>query len=159
MIKSKKVLSLVLALITLISVWGFSTSANAANTTDTAITQFGASFFYYTYHTPARLKQDWSPVYVYITDGKRDRVYVRAYGTNNISASTKVNETVDPDISSYPVDHVTCYRGIEHSVHSYIYEDDYDFALLGFRCPNVLGDEISGWWSPDSALTHTDAHM
>ena len=55
------------------------------------------------------------------------------------------------------VKRVTCQRGTQYSVRSYIYESGYRYARLGLSTNWLEGDTISGVWSPDSAGTYTIA--
>lgn len=145
----KRILALVLTVVMMMSV--LVVGASAANTSDTTITNFSLSWFWFS-EINARDKQDSSPVYLYYNTGKRTTVQVKAIGCDDDHADqnlTLSNGTI--------ADYVTCAKGVKYSIHTMIFEKGYSQAKLAFKSPNVFGDTITGKWSPDSQYTYTSA--
>jgi len=126
---------------------------SAANTSDSKITKFDLSYFYYR-EVSARSKTNTTPLYFYYTIGKHNSVQVQALGSTTADTGTTDNLTLD---NGKHVKRVTCTKGIQYSVRSYIYESGYRYARLGLSTNWLEGDTISGVWSPDSTGTYTVA--
>lgn len=75
-------------------------------------------------------------------------------GSTTADTGTTDNLTLD---NGKHVKRVTCTKGIQYSVRSYIYESGYRYARLGLSTNWLEGDTISGVWSPDSTGTYTVA--
>ena len=54
------------------------------------------------------------------------------------------------------VDYVCCRSSIDYSVHNYINEYGYDFAMLAFMIVGDYSITIMGLWSPDSSGSYTE---
>ncbi len=140
--------------------------AQTESTTDTYIDKFPVTnatpFTVYPY---ARDKSNSSSMYLYITSltvGTYVRVQARGmeypdWTYYNATASNTSNETCLADGTS--VYYVTCSVGVDYSVHSLINEHGFEAATFGFQTPYAsTTTKLSGYWSSDSAYSHTDAY-
>ena len=100
------------------------------------------------------LKEDRTPVYLYITSSPVSQHHVRALGcaTNNTSQTTNQTQLCDGTF----VDYVNCYRGTKYSIHSAIKERGYGYATVAIAPMGVSGT-VAGKWSPDSKGDYTHA--
>lgn len=139
---SKRFLALALTVVMMLSV--FAIGASATNNDDTPFTNFSINWIGYQELT-ARDKEDSSPVYLCYTQGKRTTVKVRAIGCNDNDDDENLTLS-----NNQLADFVTCAKNVQYKIHTLIYEEGYTQAKLAFKSPNVLGDSITGVWSPDS---------
>ncbi len=149
MSKCKRILALVLTLVTMVSV--MSVTAFAANTKDTGFTDFELKTSEWYYCITPRDKTNTTPVYLYYTKGIYNAVRVRAFGQTSYSGSRIDCTWYNGKYVSY----VTCTKDTKYSIRSKIYEDGYRWASLGFW--SQYPDKITGVWSPDSTRTYTVA--
>lgn len=149
----KKVVSITLAIVMIVSLCAMSVSA--ANTTDVYFSRYINTDMDYPI-TP-QIKEDSSPIYLYvdrITDGSRS-VMVRAYGR------WTPDKTEAPPNLTYKngglVPYVICRVDVDYSVHNLINESGYPYAVLGFQnCEGTSSAVVHGVWSPDSYGTYAD---
>ncbi len=131
----------------------------ASNYTDSNIDYFEISCSEFTLLDTARNKTDDTSLYLYITDLNYTNAMVQARGANTSSDLTLTNTSNETySLSRGQCDHVTCRKGIQYSVHSLIYEDNYSYATLAFHAGYAANDHLTGYWSPDSIGTYTDAN-
>lgn len=142
--KTRRFLALVLTVITLMSVMAVTAFA-ASNHEDNPISSFSINFFGFKQLDPDT-KLNSTPLYLYITNGSRTTVQVTARGCDSLGENpadlTIANKTL--------VDYVTCKVGEKYLIQSLINERGYTYCTLGIKSPNVLGDTVKGYWSPDS---------
>lgn len=147
----KKLISILLLAIMLVSL--LSMTAYAANTQDTDYFVLTAdnSFTY----IPARNKLDSSSVYAKITNlSVNSTVKTRVEGAQS-AAHTFYNCTLSNNADS---SYVTLYLNTNHSIRNMVNERGYYVARLGFKSSGTTsGEGVTGWWSPDSSKTHTVA--
>lgn len=144
-----KITVLILILAIVLSIGSMSAFASFQ---DSDITNFLCSFFYYI-AINARVKDGSTPVYLYYTIADRDSVRVRAEGGASENGTFENCTRSNGAAASY----VTCYKGTQYSIHNLINESNYTWARLSFSCANVLGNHITGVWSPDSSQQYTSA--
>lgn len=131
----------------------------ASNYTDSTITYFEISCSEFTPLPYARNKTDDTSLYLYITDLNYTNAKVQARGANvayGITLFNTNNRTYR--LSQGPCLYVTCLNHMQYSVHSLIYEEGYPYATLAFRAGYAANDHLTGYWSPDSVGTYTDAY-
>ena len=145
---TKRILALVLTVITLVSV----VAVTAFASTEDRPLSFVAKSTVYRLVDYSR-KEDSSPVYLLATSGPSP-LLVKTYGCTASNPSGGENLTVARGIE---VDHVTCYVGTDYSIHSDIYEEGYGYAALYIKSGSGDQGRVVGEWSPDSWLTHVDA--
>ena len=130
----------------------------SADTTDypiqIAVGGNGGDLIYY----GSESKDNSSAMYLLIETSTYYATRVRALGTNVHHGANSANTTnctclANGNTCSY----VTCARGVDYSVHSYVYEWGYDYATYGFTNYNPSYQYISGEWSADTWNTHVDA--
>ena len=151
--KSKRIVSIMLVLVTLISILSVSVSASNYQNRDF----YNFTLFDFPRFLTPRDKEDDTPCYVCVTSALINQpIYIRAHGFKipNINDTEDVNLTRDgygnyvPSVVIQPYQH---YR-----IRNMIFEFEYPYASLGFRSPEELGmtngygNEVSGVWSPDS---------
>lgn len=130
----------------------------AANTTDTYITGLVVSGGGEVVYSGSRAKDDDSPMYLLIYNSTTyNTTRVKALGTNSTSATSSNSYNCTCIAGGTRVSYVTCYRGIDYSVHSYVDEDGYNRATYSFMNPNSGTQTVYAEWSPDSWNTHVDA--
>ena len=159
----KKLLKkLTVGIVSLVIVIGMMIPTMASNTSDTYISSFSVpvSTVYTVYHTP-RSKQDSTPLYVELTYSLHGNVKTQARGMTYLAwmqgddPSTLNTTNVTADGDGHGVNNVTLSINVDYSVRSFVYENGYAFATLGFKAYNDNQSEVvCGWWSPDSAYTH-----
>jgi len=147
---TNRILTMALAVIMLMSVMII--PAFAANTSDEDFWNFTAPAIGYNRIT-GRPKTNSTAVYVCVTQTNNAVVHTRAYGQNS-TGSNYQNCTLS---NGSIVDYVNCYKGIHHSIHSMINEYGWGYASLGFSSAGSSSDVVTGWWSPDSSQSHTEA--
>ena len=131
---------------------------NASNYLDSGITSFEISSSSFTLLPYARAKIDDSSLYLYITDMNYTYARVQARGAHSaygITLSNTTNETYS--LSQGSCEYVVCKKNTQYSIHSLIYEDGYPYATLAFHSGYGANDHVTGYWSPDSIGTYTDA--
>lgn len=153
--KRKKALTMVLAVICVISCLMVPTLAS--NTDDTRITPLTVAGSGYKVYPGSRDKQDDSPLYLWITSLTSSYVRVKALGTDSASATSVNTTNCTCSTTSSPYLYVTCYWDVDYSVHSTVYEDHFTYATYGFVNPFNDSLTLAAWWSPDSWNTHVDA--
>lgn len=125
----------------------------AASTADINFSQYcGSSSF--TKLSDVGLKEDKTPLYLYITSSpvSQHRVCALGCATN----STSQTENLTQMCNGVDTDYVTCYRGTKYSIHSTIKEEGYGYATLSIAPMGVSGT-VGGKWSPDSKGDYTHA--
>lgn len=158
----KGIVSLTLALMLTVSTM---IPAMASNSGDTYITGFVVPYAtYFKVYPNARNKDDYSSMYLKITESVFYNVLVQARGIGlneyELNGATELNTSNQTLNSSlYGVTYVTCSRGINYSIHNTIKESGYGYATFAFRSPSNGGgrERLSGVWSPDSVGSYTDA--
>lgn len=145
---SKRIISLLLVIAAILSVTTITAfAAENNNHEDIDIWPIPLSINWFTYaRGTAGQKKDTSPVYLHVEDGNRAAVKVSARGCDS-DGNNGVNWTYS---NGKVVDFVTCTIGEQYLIQSLISEKGYSYAVLWFKSTNVLGDSISGVWSPDS---------
>ena len=125
-----------------------------ASTTDTPITNFEVYITSYR-RLENRKKDNSSAIYFWYKEGNRTCVRARALGGHTDQRTdTMYNCTyVDGAIVNY----VTLFNGNKYSIHSQIHEKGYAYATVSLSCPGHFSEMMSGFWSPDSKYTYTDA--
>ena len=151
---SKRLVALMLLVVTIFSV--VSVSASASNWQDTDFYNFTLRS-YQRYLNP-RAKEDTTPCYVKITAAAHNQTtFISANGCYSSSSSaTRYNCTRNGN--GYSVAHVSILPYQGYLVRSMIYENKYPYASLGFSTPIVGGNEVSGVWSPDSVGSYPYAY-
>lgn len=130
----------------------------AANTTDTYITGLVVSGGGEVVYSGSRPKDDDSPMYLLIYNSTTyNTTRVKALGTNSTPATSSNSYNCTCTAYGTRVSYVTCYRGIDYSVHSFVDEDGYNRATYSFMNPNSGFQTVNAEWSPDSWNTHVDA--
>ena len=76
--------------------------------------------------------------------------------TLGYSSAGIVVQTGTAVTSVIPGDRVVVFWG-KHASYNLINESNYTWARLSFSCANVLGNHITGVWSPDSSQQYTSA--
>lgn len=162
----KKLLKkLTVGIVSLVIVIGMMIPTMAANTSDTYISSFAVpvSNVFTVYHTP-REKQDSTPLYVELTSSIHGNVKTQARGMTYTAwmqetPSTLNTANVTANCQGYGVTYVTLTPDVDYSVRSFVYENGYAFATLGFKAYyDNQSENVSGWWSPDSAYVHNYAN-
>ena len=151
---SKRLVALMLLVVTIFSV--VSVSASAPNWRDTAFYNFRLkSSQCYLY---PREKEDTTPCYVKINDATYNQtIFVSANGCYAQSSSaTRYNCTRDGN--GNPVTRVSILPYQGYLVRSMIYEFKYPYASHGLSTPIVAGNEVDGVWSPDSVGSYPYAY-
>ena len=129
----------------------------AANTTDTYITNLSISGGGEKVYSGSRAKEDDSAMYIYIYSSTYYTTRVKALGTNSTTATSSNSYNCTCTASGTRVSYVSCNRGTDYSVHSFVYEDGYDYATFSFMNPYTGTQVLSAEWSPDSWNSHVDA--
>ena len=154
--KPKKAVNVILSMVIMISASAL--PVLAANTTDTYITGLVVSGGGEVVYSGSRSKDDDSPMYLLIYNSTTyNTTRVKALGTNAISATSSNSYNCTCIAGGTRVSYVTCYRGIDNSVHSFVNEDGYYRATYSFMNPNSGSQTVYAEWSPDSWNTHVDA--
>ena len=151
----KKLLILLFSLLILATSTAIPTLA--ANTTDYDITPITISGGGEVVYSVSRAKTDTSPIYLLIESSTYYTTRVKALGTSAISATSANSYNCTCVASGTRVSYVSCNRGTDYSVHSYVKEDGYNRATLSFMNPYTGTQVLSGEWSLDSWNTHVDA--
>ena len=161
--RRKRFLSMLLVLVTLISI--MSVTASAANTENKGFYDFSL-FAYHRFLNPQD-KLDDSPCYVWIREALVNQpVYIRAYGFSIKDKNTTFKENLTRDGDGNVADHVIVQPFLHYRIRSMINEFGYPYASLAFYSPDNLahvngtnmGNEVSGYWSPDSAGSYQFAY-
>ena len=130
----------------------------AANTTDTYITGLVVSGGGEVVYPGSRSKDDDSAMYLLIYNTTTyNESRVKALGTNSTSATSSNSYNCTCTAYGTRVSYVKCHRGIDYSVHSFVYEDNYNRATYSFINPYSGSQTIYAEWSPDSWNSHVDA--
>lgn len=147
--KSRRMLALFLAVISIMSVMVVTASASSSDSEDTRRVS-GATYTY----GAARDKDNSTPVYLKITSCADDHLYVRVHGCN-ANGVVQFNCTM----AGTNVDNVVCRTGVNYSIHSSVNEDGCPMAKLSFKRLDPAASYISvGYkWSPDSTGSYTGA--
>ena len=148
---TKKIVSALILVVMLISL--VPAAAFAANTTDTDyfVLTVSDAFGY----IPARSKQNSTPIFAKITNlSQNQSVKARVEG-----AASAVGPFYSCTLSNNAdSEYVTLYLNTKHSIRNMVNERGYYVARLGFKNNSGLsGEGVTGWWSPDSSMTHTVA--
>lgn len=148
----KKLLVALLMLVMLVPVMTVAVSAdNNHHDTHFAFCVYGGDS---TDVDPPRDKTDTTPLYVNIQTGDQKYMWVFAMGCDS-KGNNKINLTC---VNGQYVSHVTCSVGLgdshKYNIHSWIYEEGYRYATLGFASEKYVDDYITGVWSPDSQGTY-----
>lgn len=151
---SKRLVALMLLVVTIFSV--VSVSASASNWQDSKFYNF-TLYSYQRYLNP-RAKEDTSPCYVKITKADHNQTtFISANGCySDGKYAARYNCTRDGNGKS--VAHVSILPNQGYLVRSMIYENKYPYASLGFSTPIVGGNEVTGVWSPDSVGSYPYAY-
>lgn len=151
---SKRLIALMLLVVTIFSV--MSVSVSAANWADTNFYNF--TLYSYERYLNPRTKENTTPCYVKITDADYNQTtFISANGCyTNSSSATRYNCTRD-GYGNY-ANHVSVLAEQGYLIRSIIYENKYPYASLGFSTPIVGGNEVSGVWSPDSQGSYPYAY-
>ena len=151
---SKRLVALMLLVVTIFSV--VSVSASASNWQD-------SSFYHFTlwssqHYLNPRAKENTSPCYVKITDTTYNlTTFVTANGCYSSSGSaTRYNCTRDGN--GNVVSRVAILAEQGYLIRSMIYEYKYPYASLGLSTSLVGGNVVSGVWSPDSVGSYPYAY-
>jgi len=134
-------------------VMAFGSVAYAKNNTDVEFKNFTVSASSYNNKLGYRVKEDSSPIFLYIkqaTNNRNSYVYTKAYGPNDVNrtcdANGKTCECVKTNV------------GTKYSVRTAIYEKGGRKGTLAFKSANYLESQtISGYWSVDSSRVFTYA--
>ena len=162
----KLIQKLAVGIVTVTVIVGMMIPTMAANTSDTYISSFNVpvSTVFTVYHTP-REKQDSTPLYVELTSTLHGTVKAQARGMSYTAwmqgdlPSTLNTANATLGSSGEYKEYVLLDPGFDYSIRSFVYEDGYAFATLGFRAyHNNQSEVVSGWWSPDSAYPHQYAN-
>ena len=147
----KRIFAVIIVLATLVTAAALPTFA--ANTSDARIYHFKINAVTNSDIAPQE-KQDTSPCYLWLQEGDHS-VKVSARGCDNQGKGAQNLTYVKGSI----VDHVTCKVGnqYKYSISTLIRERGYNYATLWMKSSSVLGDMVSGYWSPDSAGRYTPA--
>lgn len=150
----KKLFALILLVLLMVAT--FSSTALAANTTDTYYeidaTEYG-SFKY----TSGRGKENSTSIFAKVTylGNLTTKVRARAEGAN-INASGYFNNCTLSNNAD--AEYVTLTINVNQSIRNMVNERGYSYARLGFQSiDGYSGQPVYGWWSPDSSMTHTVA--
>lgn len=151
---SKRLVALMLLVVTIFSV--VSVSASASNWLDSNFHDF--TLWSSQHYLNPRAKEDTSPCYVKITQATHNQItFVTANGCySGSSSATRYNCTRDGN--GNPVTRVSILPYQGYLVRSMIYENKYPYASLGFFTPIVGGNKVSGVWSPDSVGSYPYAY-
>lgn len=149
--QGKRILAMLLVVVTIMSMSAFSVSA--ANTRDTTHTFSVTDDF--ARNGNVREKENNSAVYLHIDHHIYVHTYVQAQGC----LSTGANKTNCTVVEGEVVAQVVCRNDIKYSIHNQIHEIGYGYAALDFR--HINGDTqtttLTYTWSPDSAGSYTPA--
>lgn len=153
--KMKKFIATFLLIILVVS--AVSTTAFAANTTDTYYTIDATESGIFKY-TTGRIKEDSTPVYAKITwlGDYTTTVRAQVQGAEVNKDGYYFNCTCNSAGNS--TNYVTLTINVNQSIRSLVYENGCSYARLGFQSiPGATGQPVYGWWSPDSSREHTVA--
>lgn len=145
---TKRILALVLTLVTLVS----TLAVTAFASTEDHAFLFVAHADSYTSLVGYK-KEDASPVYFLAFYGPSP-LRVKVHGANSATGGTGKNLTVANGVN---VTYVTCYVGTDYSIHTDVYEEGYAYARPYVKSSSGSSGKLEGEWSPDSWLTHVDA--
>lgn len=151
----KKYIAIFLLIILVVS--AISTTAFAANTTDTYYkidaTESGKFVC-----TSSRLKEDSTPVYTKVTGLGNYSTTVRAQVQGSDVNNPDYFRNCTCNSAGNSTAYVTLTINVNQSIRSLVNENGYSYARLGFQSiPGATGQPVEGWWSPDSSREHTVA--
>lgn len=109
----------------------------------------------YTYG-PKRVKENSTCIYFWGRSCADSHVRVRAVGY--VSASSTSPRSCTQLQSGNIVPYVICRVGVKYLIYNTVYENDYDYAGLGFsRNGSTTSVPLDYTWSPDSVGSYTPA--
>ena len=148
---SKRLIAVVLTLITLVSM--ASINVSAANTVPEPLNSY--DIWVDGRELTPREKDDATAHYFYITDSNYSVMCVASFGLTNFFDGNGYNQNTTRSNGQY-VSHVVCRVGTKYSIVNRVYEDGYPWTTL-FVCDyySPSGGYLVGEWSPDSTTAYT----
>ena len=153
---SKRILSVMLVLLTLVSI--MSVTASASNYGNTNFYNF--TLYKHQRFLNPREKQDDTPCYVRVNSAYFNQIiHINAYGFLIPDQNEEgLSRHCTRDGYGQYQEYVSILPYQDYRIRNMIYEFGYPYASLGFSSPSdgaftgggIVGNEVSGVWSPDS---------